>query len=502
MNHVNSFFSQAKERLSSIDIETSGLSVEKDFVWSIGTAGKLGDKEHFITAPKESLDRLFKENIFGIEGYHDAYKSALANRDSVTFGRGITKAFEQMDQDSMILIQNANFENNFLAEALRGGDGAVLEKRFDFVKDKHKGKLLYTPPEVTIKRHEAMRTASVLGRTKDPVEREALLKSLNSTYNKMFSEYDVASKRKAGAIVVELMDVSRAMYSLAASKNQIDSRHIGTGLTVDFLKKALFPGTGGEKHTAQADAEDQIKIFNRLGKMFRQMDSGKMSVETQQTFARIKAAQPFESSKQFISGLRSTLEEIQRDGGTRLINPNTTYLAKDVYSGVEYSHLAPDYFSDKHSFTSSPKEARDHVVERYMNRGTAGLNTEEFSDSLDNKTLDEQISFLKSKEAEFKDKVTRRISGNVSVGEKVKDFLPNMKHKKKIALGALAVGLYALASDGEERVNSYKEKEEEMLQSRSNDRTFSMYSKPGVYHGEGFYMWDNRSGHHQSMGRF
>ncbi|RLA66542.1 MAG: hypothetical protein DRQ78_04125 [Epsilonproteobacteria bacterium] len=479
-NSSSSFFAQAKDRLQSIDIETSGLDEKKNFIWSMGRAGKGGTKEFFVTPPSEKeYQSLLDNKIFNIEGYHDAYKESVRTAKDVPLNKAINSLFDQVDKESIILVQNLNFENKFIGEALRGDAGKNIKDMFPDAKDPSSGRILNTSKEVTDLRHKAMRKEALLGRTKNPEARKNILNDISSTYNKLLGEYDSSFRRKSGAVTVELMDVSKAMFSLAAQKNQVSSQHIGSGLTVDFLKKALFAGTGAEKHTAAADAEDQIKIFNRMGQLYRKLDTNTLSGEDLKTFARIKAAQPFESSRQFISGLRNTLEEIQNKGYTKLLDPELVG------------------YQPKAKVTADPEKARAHVVERYINRGTKGLDVENFSNEMNGKKLDEQISFLKNQEAIFKDKSTRRLAGTVGMAEQVRDAMPNMKHKKKIAGGLLAASLYAMTSNGEDGKIDFEEKKQEMMYARSNDRTFSMYSKPEVYHGTGLYLWENATRHHE-----
>ncbi|RLA65291.1 MAG: hypothetical protein DRQ78_05370 [Epsilonproteobacteria bacterium] len=493
-NSGNSLFSQIDNRLQSIDIETSGLNEKKDFIWSMGKAGKGGTKEYFTKAPsEEKLEGLLTNDIFGIRGYHDEYKAAITAGKDLPLNQAINKLFSEVDKESIILVQNINFENKFIGEALRGGAGQNIKSLFPDAAYPDKGRILDTSKEITDLRHEAARSEMVLGRSTDPEARKNLVKTISSTYNKMIEQYQTEFRRKSGAVTVELMDISKAMYSLAAEKNQISSEHLSVGTTVDFLKKSLFAGTGAEKHTAAADAEDQIKLFNRMSELYKRLETNTLSGEDFKTFARIKAAHPYESSRQFISGLRNTLEEIKSstiyDASGKEVKPGVTKIRKPEQPGYQSDETV--------SWTSSSKEARDNVVERYINRGTKGLDVEEFSEKMNGKTLDEQISFLKEQEDIFKGKVTRKLAGGKDIASDIKSSFTDFKYKKTAIGGLLAAGIYAMTSDSENDKIDYEEKKQEMMQARSNERTFSMFSKPEVYHGTGLHLWENAVRHHE-----
>ncbi|RLA65123.1 MAG: hypothetical protein DRQ78_05510, partial [Epsilonproteobacteria bacterium] len=504
-----SLFGSSKDSLVSLDIETSGLDRKKDFIWSVGTATASGEKEHFVKRlagkrgdpKKKTLKNLYENDIFGIAGYHDAYKKALDEGKALTPKQSLTSMFKELDGKSMLLIQNINFENKMIAEVLnRSPDSKVNKyaKQFGYVSQDHKGKLLFSPPEVTMARHEAMRAQTLLGKTTDPKARASKVKEINNIYQGLLSSYNKAIDAKKGTVTVELMDISNAMYSMAAERNKIDSAHIGVGLKVDFLKQALFKGSGAEKHTAAADAADQVRIFNKLGEMMHQLSTNSVSESNMNVLARIRAAQPFESSAQFMSGIRNTLEEMQGSstGETRLIDPESIKYKKKIIDGVEYSSIGPDYYDKSIKRTRSSTKARNHVVERFFGKGTKGVDIEAFSDSLKGLSLEDQIKKAKEGEKFFGDKVSRILNNAQGMDEKFTDALTNMKHKRKIAFGALAIGAFAMTRTGDNE-QSYKERTQEKMYARSNDRTFNMYSRPEVYHGTGLYMWENATRHHE-----
>jgi len=104
---LNNFF--------SIDIETSGLSEKKDFIWSMGVSSNKGDKELFITPPSEKKSKkMFKKNIFNKSGYFDDYKKHISDKETLLIGDAAEQLFKDIDRESIVLIQNHHFENKFL----------------------------------------------------------------------------------------------------------------------------------------------------------------------------------------------------------------------------------------------------------------------------------------------------------------------------------------------------------------------------------------------------
>ena len=517
-NFSGSLFN-SKDSLVSLDIETSGLDRKEDFIWSVGFADSKGEREHFVKrqpgkrgeAKKKTLKNLYENDIFGIEGYHDAYKKSLTEGTALTPKQSLANIFKEIDGKSMLLIQNINFENKMIAEVLDRSPASKVDryaKSFAYVTDDHKNKLLYSPPEVTIARYEAMRESTLLGKTSDPLKREERVKKISGLYQGMLSEYNKSIDTKKGTVAVELMDISNAMFAMAAEKNKISSEHIGIGLKVDFLKQALFKGMGAEKHTAAADAADQVKIFNKLGEMMSQISTNSISESNLDVLARVRAAQPFESASQFMSGIRSTLEELQRSsvydkagklvtpGETRLINPESVRYKSVSVNGQTYKGIGPDWYDKMIPRTSDATEARNHVVERFFRKGVEGVDVEEFADSLKGLSLEDQISKAKEGQKFFGDKVSRILNNSRDMSESFSDAISKMKHKKKIGLGLAAIGAYALTR-GEDDERSYEERTQEKMYARSNDRTFNMYSRPEVYHGTGLYTWENATRHHE-----
>lgn len=487
------FFKGLEDRLSSLDIETSGLSEKEDWIWSIGTSKKGSEKERFIKPPSSDRAKdLFDNQIFNIKGYFDPYKDAISSGKTMSQKKAIQKMFGDIDKESVLLIQNINFENKFIGESLSTDKANKYAEKFAHVSDVHNGRLLYTPPEVTQARHQAARQSTLLQYAKTDDEKKTLLKNINSTYEGMLSHYQKSIDKKSGAVTVELMDISRATYAAAAQKGFISPEHIRTGLSVDFLSKVFFGKA--EKHTAAADAALQIKIFDRLNSIREELEVGNLSDKTKSQLAKIKATQPFESSRTFFSSMRNTLEEIQRES-TRIIDPLQVTYRNISVDGKEYKLSAT-----MSGHTQSTDEALAHVVERYSRTTTAGVDPEAVAKSLSGKSIDDQIDILRKAENGFKDRIDRKFFGQETFIDKAKEGYDGIskKARRTVGLGIAAAAVYAMTSSEEDKSTpSYEERELLAARTRSSNKTFKMFSEPEVYHGTGLYLWENAVRHHE-----
>lgn len=493
------FFKNVQDRVVSVDIETSGLDKTKDWIWSLGTSRNGKENEFFVKNPEPGkLESLLdpKNDIFGVEGYFDSYKKALSDGTAVPKSEAIESMFQQIDKESVVLIQNINFENTRIANAINQEEASKFAEKFKFVTKDHGGQLFYRPPEVTQALHEAGRHSILMMGAQTQEEADIALSNVNKSYKKMISEYDKAISSKSGAVTVDLMDMTKATYAAAAQRNMIGNSHIETGLSVDFLSKILMGKE--ERHTAAADASFQNELFGKLGTMYSEIESGNVSEQTSRNFARIKAAQPFESSRVFLSSLRNRLQEIQRNGRTRVLDQSQLRVTEREISGVKYTFNELDYSHAR--TTTSPAEATTHLVDKYIKRNTGGLDVRSYEASLLGMNIDDQVSKIEADHAVFKDKVKTRIQGTATISERVTDAykgMPDIKKKFGIAAVAAMGAGYLLSGDSEEDDKDYESITNKMEYNRSNEKTFKMFSEPEVHHGTGLYLWENAVGHHQ-----
>lgn len=487
------FSNELSASIISLDIETSGLDKKKDWIWSIGTSRAGARSEHFIRNPDVSKAPSLmspQNDIFGIDGYFDNYKASLRSGSAVTKTDAIRSVFEDVGRDSTVLIQNVNFENSHIANAMGPQEALEHGSQFQFRTQDNNGRILSKPPDVIKAVQSASRQSLAVMKSGDA----SLLSSLNNTYSEMIDAYNQSFANRSGSIVMDLMDVTKATYATAASKGLMSHQHIESGLSVSFLSRALLGAT--EEHTAAADADYQEQIFKRMSGIYSGAQSGSLSDTDRAALSKIKSAQPLESSRVFLSSLRSSLNEIHTTGSTKLIDPSVVRLADRTISGVEHRFTETDYRMAPH--TPSPSEAVAHVIGRFQNRGMKGLHAESYGQSLQDLPLADQISKIESDQKLFDQKVTRKLTGNYSNAESIRDSLGGISRRslKKMGLGAasaLAAGLLTMDS---EKSTSSRRRLRSGNQAADKGKSMKMFSDYTVHHGTGIYLSDNAVSHH------
>jgi hypothetical protein len=501
-------FEQYKDKIVSLDIETSGLKPSKDWIWSIGLSGK--DKEYFIDPEDPSAkDRLFKKDIFKQKGYFDDYNEASRRNKTVSIDKAINQLWSDIDRDSAIIIQNINFEDKFLGDAIAnmGSTKEFRKKMMYRNRSASSNRLLDTPPEITSMRDVAKREylSHIYGD-------KSSFNKVEKTYSDMMKSYEkhLGMKNK-GVMVIELMDITKATYAKAAKMNLLDKGNLSTGLTVEFLSKALL----GEKeeHTALDDAKKQKKIFNKLTSIYGELESGNISTDTKDRLQRIRYAQPMDSSRQFVAGFKRILEELKTDGEVRILDGLTTPLSEKKVSidGPEETITRltrSDYSSSK--VTSDLGELTSNLQTRFKGMSTPNIDQNALiKETLGKETYEERIEFLAGKESKLKSDTISRVSGETkqSFTDKMSDTSSRISSKfkeipvikKRLGMAALAgLAIYGISSSDEdmEKIRNIKEKKKEKI---DTDNIFHMYSRPRpkVYHGTGLAQWNDRTQSHQ-----
>jgi hypothetical protein len=516
----------SSNRILSLDIETTGLTPGKHRMWSIGVHDDKGSSyERFIDftngkgeveARRALLDSggEFAKTQLSSGSFDDLF-SAMSSGASKTEAASISEMMSVINKDSVILIQNANFENRFIGQAVEATGIPVTDNmRFRSVSkdgagvhpvtgDKLSGRFLYTPPEVTNLRRKA-------GQAVDDLRRgHGTAKEVSNIYDAMMESYSDSIKSKKGAVVVDLMDVTKATYAKAASINMIDGRHNSIGTSVEFLTRMLYGEE--EKHTAISDAIHQRRIFGSMTSMYNEIVLGTPSSETTQAFDRIRSAIPHEIDRQIHRSILNTLEEIDQNGQTLI---NVTSFKPTGGIDVIDSEGARTRVSIARAgleSTDIPKIAVANVMERFkyaIGEESAERIHKEFSDMGD---IGEMMKIAKEKADAAKQNivnvstgakaasttVTSAVVSNVQTNvpqtsgaaPKVSNLSIFGAHKKTaITVAAMLGGLTFL---------EYGTTSPSAVQQRKGnptlDDSFLLYDK--TYHGSGFADWNERIGH-------
>ena len=519
-------FDDFKNRIVSLDVETTGLDQSKDKIWSVGMSSESKGMEFFSNPTDSNGVEAIQNNLASkgtfMKSQVDGGKlnplfDAIKGNNTIPQGQVADNLFNEIDKRSIILIQNANFENKMVSELIKGlpqDRQDALWGKMMYSSQKEQGKLLFTPPQVTSLRQRAAVDYKDFLNTGSP----QAFDRANESYKNILEEYQTHSKKTNGAFVIELMDVTKATFASAASKGFLDKSLVNSGTSVEFLSKSLL----GEKelHTALSDADQQRRIFDELGKINSEISSGKISESTYDKLARIKATQPYETSRQMLKGIRNTVEEIQQGGTTRITAGDSTlaegqvksYISVDEAGGATHQVKLPIY-SVSAIETSSIDAALFTVGERYKNVNTPGVDKAALFSSMSGKSADEvlqmvgegiekiegkqgKVATLFDDTASFGDRVAAgkvKADDTLSSGsEKIKRMSPERKWQGGLAIAA--AGLLGMATrDAPEKTKDQRSKEQ--IEHLSLDNTLSNYGNT-LHHGSSLANWQNRTGHH------
>ena len=502
---VSDFFSSDKQSRASLDIETSGLVEGKDKIWSLGISKGAREEEFFIDIGKKGQDELMSDGkkIFDIEGYFDPYKKAIKDGDTVSPSVGLGRTLESVVSNDMLLIQNHHFENIMIGAEITDEQADKYGKQIEGgASNKDKRKILNRPKAVEESLVGIRADVNSLSAKNLSTENSTkLVDKINKGYENVLSEYGKSSSTKGAVTVVDLMDITKATYAKAASKHLIDISKMEVGTSIDFLSK-IFLGQN-ESHTAAADATTQMKIFDKLGNLYQDMDNDVVSTDTSDILGRIKVAQVEETGRLFLSSMRNTLEEIHTRGSTKIITHGQTREVSDGKGGTKKVSSYAGSFK-----TSDPSAAVNAVAKRFSARhGIGNINMSAMEEILRPDNLSKMISKAKELESGASHRVDNAINGienpSIRMGpveskvEKEADTLLDVakRNKNKLMIGTAALGAIAMGMTGdeEERRGAAARK----TTAQVNKSSMGIFKNSGVHHGSGFADWDNAVQHGQ-----
>ena len=415
-NSVKNFFS-SEIKIKSFDTETTGLDVRsKDFskrsrIYELGlaTSGIDGVEAHvnpfFIfdkdkkpiqeILSKSSAETRLKEG----NGSFSRRAYAKGNFDEVIkkfplqlapLDDELNKMFENVKSRDVIVLQNMNFENQILKSSFDQGlisketyEG--LGNRMNTVSLDKDGGLLHLferPVGVQEKMREAdmiFNTEYLFGRSEESFQKyRNLLNESMEIYKSVIND-----PNRAGAVAVELMDVTKTFIANAADKGLIDKEASTLGLNMDFLMQAL--SMGEESHTAMQDAKDTIKVYEKLSTANQELLDNNISDETKSLLTRITEAQPKEVNKRFLSTIRSITSDFNIEGKTKLSNRYSWYAPEvRLREGANTNIKLDQILARKKATTTNIDEALLNALDRYSiyNDNLEGFNRKEYVDDL------------------------------------------------------------------------------------------------------------------------
>ena len=320
------------ENIYSLDIETTGLSPReyidehlnaagnkrKARIWSIGVASKSGSSyggaEAVFEADKTGANKkaeyeLLKNNPFYQKGDYAEYASGKKIIDpNYHFFNGDTDIPSFLNSQfnskssGMVLIQNMSFERSFL-DSVDGVRDSSLISRFHEQATGGIGTKIYAPSEVT--------------NAKSKLYEAAGLKQRDAIYDEVMAAYQAVDERVRNApgthfYAADLMDFSKATWTKAAAQGFIPESFVTTGTNMEFLSKLLLGEE--EVHGALSDATQQIKVFEKLGKIRSELVNNNPSPEVLDLFKHMKIISGTIKERAAAKSVLSNIDKLSRGG--------------------------------------------------------------------------------------------------------------------------------------------------------------------------------------------
>jgi hypothetical protein len=418
------------------------LSEQKDKIWSVGITDPNGNGWEQFSDPREdktaNLHSFMKERSgeFAEEqikrGSFNELERNISSGNIVGERELVENTFSRL-KNKAILIQNANFENKFLGGALGEGDAGLSDIfRYNTRGARSPNKKLFAPPAV----------GNILDEIKMAKGSGANISEIAGMYDSMLGEYSKEFARQDGkSFTIDLMHISSAVFAKAANKGLLDEKMYDANLKVDFLSERF--GLGKELHTALSDGLQQESIFYRLLDINEEIDSGSLSDKTINELADIKTRAKDAAKSKFRSELNNIVGEINRNGGTRLIDDTPTSLLTIDIEGPEgvTKRQVPRYSSAR--TTGNIEEAVEFISHKY--------NRHLDSDSI-KEIVNEHFSSSTDKVREKINKSVENIIGESKVETKMVDSTVSIPkifedgRKVKNSLLAISGGIVALSA--------------------------------------------------------
>ena len=381
--------SQMYDRLASFDTETTGLNVSKSNIWQLGFTSSSTSIESEVNpfllfdAKKNTWKSSRKFN--NAAAYTQALRTSNGEFSEMSYNSGafknnikqfskkalnnIDKGFKntigQISGNDILVMQNHKFENRLLLD--KRIKGLISEDAYTNVQDTFKylsttdNGLFNTPPKV----QQVLREAEFKRYTtleSNPNIKKRHISSYTEKMNEVVDAYKFEMDNNAGkAIVVEQMDITKALYANAISSGYMKPQHSNIGLSIDFLTQTLYGYK--EKYTALSDSKDTLKVFKDTWNMIDELRTGNVSDDTKTKLKNISTAQTKEVLTQFNKTVSSVLNDFATRGSTSSGFHRASSELIDMTSGI-VSNIQ-DISVGNERYTSDFNKAMDTVVSRY-----------------------------------------------------------------------------------------------------------------------------------------
>lgn len=353
MNKIDNFF--ANKSIASFDTETTGLDHKKDNIWQIGFTSSSAEKEAHVNPflvydpstkeykPKDMPNRVFSyrlrtsNGIFSNSSHSKGLfnniislhnKGILSNSLDKTFNKTIASNLKTSD---ILVLQNHNFENNMFMSSINKGTISKktidrLKDKLEYIKESDNGNLeriLQVPPKAMEYSRKATFINTIYG-----LNNTKQISNYKDTMNSVIDSYKEAVTNSSKSVVIEQMDITKALYANAIHQGFMEPAHARVGLSMDFLTRSLLGRS--EQHTALSDSKDTVEVFKKTWNMIEELRSGTVSDTTKHTLTSMNNMQKQEVNKQFLSTVSSVIGDFNTKGYTNYSSTDINYAPTSI----------------------------------------------------------------------------------------------------------------------------------------------------------------------------
>lgn len=508
-----------KDRILSFDIETSSLDPGSGHIWQTGYAKYNGDQIETSSAffdtkermPTDEIEKQLTTSEFGKKQHAAGRFTEYLGATKEPQKDVMKNLLSAMSGDSdILLIQNSNFERRWLEDAIYADpsiDNLNNTMSHSYTKRGTSREIgsLHAPPKVLEYRNAASAKFYEFLKTGDA----GLFKESAQMHENVMNEYFKAFKDTTSGKykVVDMMDVTKAVFSKAAEKGLMDKRYAQIGTSQSFLANMF--GLGEETHLAPDDSKQALRIFvDHLMPMYEELQSGNISQSTIDAFKKISEAQPREALSQQTRSLVRALDEAASQGGYR----QTTSDVMKAESLEFKNNVTGEMDTAERSFNTGRRILTSadtalvvaDVNSRYSGIPMPGFTPEQLTDHVASiPSAGDQEKFVRglAEEVSNTNNAIPTINTASNNGTGLKSWFKSNRNKS-IALGAAALGAIAVsdsADDNEKETLATQKAKRQMTQ--SVDNSLRIYSKPKISidpdHGSGFADWNERTRHNE-----
>lgn len=413
------------DNLASFDTETTGVDTTSDRIWQAGFTKKGIDAQVVVNPfftfddqsgshiPKHSTtwgfnnDIRFSNGKFSLDAsmrgdFNDLLREHRAGTLSDSLSDTLDKTIGNISRGDVLVLQNHNFENKLIQQGYN--DGLVNQSTYDRIKDRMEyttiGKdggtsgLLTPPTQAASYSRDAAFIYNAKYLDSATNSREVFSKYTNAL-NKTVDAYRSAIETpNRGAVVVEQMDITKALYANAVQAGMMEPQHAQIGLKMDFLTQALY--SRAEKHTALSDSKDTLDVFKDTWKMVDELRTNNVSEETKKVLVKINDSQYKEVHRQFMDSISSVLKDFESKGFTKYsakggVSMYPTHIKEASSGNINVLRGQSSGFNTKVTVLDT---ALDNVLSRYSQHGNSEIRenyVNTVKSSLTSKGLDKTI---------------------------------------------------------------------------------------------------------------